>query len=65
MKKPQQYFKDASVIAVMVGGQWFPVKEGSWRVDLRGPYLHAAWRDGQQVRYSAFISQVQMVRHKG
>lgn len=62
-------FTDATVTAVMVGGQWHAVRPGSWSVDLRGPYLHAGWRDGaeqhggQAPRYTAFISQVQMVRH--
>lgn len=62
-KKVSQTFKDGTVVSVMVGNQWFPVKPGSWFVDLRGPYLHAAWRDPQGVKFTAFITKVQMVRH--
>lgn len=58
-------FSDATVVGVMVGTQWHPVAAGTWTVDLRGPYMHATWLDGEGVRYSAGVSQVQMVRHRG
>ena len=57
-------YRDATVIDVMVGGHWFSVLPGSWIVDLRGPYRHAGWLNTERNRYSAFISHVQMVRHR-
>ena len=62
-RSEQKLFKDPTVTEVMVGNQWWPVKPGSWRVDLRGPFLHAAWISDQGTHFSAFISKVQMVRH--
>lgn len=59
---PAKRFTDATVCQVMVGGTWHTVDRGSWAVDLRGPFMHASWTDGLH-KYSAFISQVQMVRH--
>lgn len=56
-------FTDATVIGVMVGGEWHAVDAGSWVVDLRGPFYHAGWKSAG-VRCSAFIAHVQMVRHQ-
>ena len=61
---PANVYGDSTVREVMVAGYWFPVKPGTWRVDLRGPYLHATWKDRiAGTRYSAFISKCQMVEH--
>ncbi|MGE0363356.1 MAG: hypothetical protein AB7R67_21770 [Vicinamibacterales bacterium] len=60
---PPPVLSDATVIGVMVGGRWHSVEPGTWRVDLRPPFVHAAWRDTKG-RLSAFLSHVQMVRHR-
>lgn len=62
-KMPRLKYDDATVAAVMVGNQWFPVVPGTWTVNISGPFHHASWLGPLGHRYSAFISHTQMVRH--
>lgn len=61
---PAKVYKDATINAVMVNGEWYDVAPGTWTVDVRGPFLHATWKDHAGLRFSAFIRHVQMVSHE-
>jgi len=60
----EKHYNDDTIDAVMVWGVWYGVRAGTWEVFEGGAFERATWLDthsGQ--RLSAFLKQIQMVRH--